>query len=127
MKILRMAGLSLIIIIIVGTAFFSLFAKTEKYGQEISNYKVTAVKDILADPKGFEGKLVTIEGKISNECSTGCWFYIQVGSGNLNIYVDTGNSGFAIPQKSGKKILVEGKVIIKKTGPMIQARGVQIK
>ena len=127
MKTLRIAGLSLIIIIIVGVALSSLFARTEKYGQEIMNYKATAVKDILADPKRFESKLVTIEGKISNECSTGCWFYIQVGSGNLTIYVDTGNSGFAIPQKSGRKIIVEGKVIIKKTGPMIQARGVRIK
>ena len=104
MKTLRIVGLILIIITIVGVALFNFFTKTEKYGQEIANYTLTAVKDILADPKGFEGKLVTIEGKISNECSTGCWFYIQVGSGNLNIYVDTGNSGFAIPQKSGKKI-----------------------
>ncbi|MCX5669154.1 MAG: hypothetical protein NTX89_03430 [Candidatus Omnitrophica bacterium] len=127
MKILRIVGLSLIIIIVIGVAFIRLSARTEKYGQEIINHQVTAVKDILADPKGFEGKLVTIDGKIASECSTGCWFYVKVGSGNLTIYVDTGNSGFAIPQKAGKKILVEGKVMIKKTGPMIQARGVQIK
>lgn len=127
MKTLRLAGLSLIIIVIAGVAIFSFFTRTEKYGQEITNYNVTALKDILAHPKAFEGKLVTIDGKITNECSTGCWFYVQIGSGNLTIYVDTQNSGFAIPQKSGKKILVEGKVIIKKTGPMIEARGVQIK
>ena len=127
MKILRIVGVSSIIIIIIGAALFSLSARTEKYGQEITNRQLTAVKDILADPKGFEGKLVTIEGKIASECSTGCWFYVLVGSGNLTIYVDTGNSGFAIPQKTGKKILIEGKVIIKKTGPMIQAKGVQIK
>jgi hypothetical protein len=127
MKTLRIAGLTLIIITIVGAAFFSLSARTEKYGQEITNFKLTAVKDILANPKAFEGKLVTIDGKIASECSTGCWFYVKVGSGNLTIYVDTGNSGFAIPQKTGKKILIEGKIIIKKTGPMIQAKGVQIK
>jgi hypothetical protein len=126
-KILRIVGISLIIIIIIGAAFFSLFARTEKYGQEITSRQVTAVKDILANPKGFEGKSVTIDGKIASECSTGCWFYVKVGSGNLTIYVDTGNSGFAIPQKTGKKILVEGKVVIKKTGPMVQAKGVEIK
>jgi len=112
---------------IVGVVLFSFFSRTEKYGQEIENYKVIALKDILANPKVFEGKLVTIDGKITNECSTGCWFYVQIGSGNLNIYVDTQNAGFAIPQKSGKQIIVEGKVIIKKTGPIIEARGVQIK
>ena len=127
MKILRLVGVGLIIIIIIGAVTFSLSAKTEKYGQEITQRKLTAVKDILADPKGFEGKLVTIEGRIASECSTGCWFYVKVGSGNLTIYVDTGNSGFAIPQKTGKKILIEGKVIIKKTGPMVQAKGVEIK
>lgn len=127
MKILRIAVFGLVVFAIIGAALFSFFTRTEKYGQEISNYQLTAVKDILADPKGFEGKLVTIEGKITNECSTGCWFFVQVASGNLNIYVDTGNSGFAIPQKSGKKIIVEGKVVLKKTGPMIQAKGVLLK
>ena len=127
MKILRILGLSLAMVIIIGVAIFSFFGKTEKYGQEIVNYKITEVKDILANPKALEGKPVTIEGKIASECSTGCWFYVKVGSGNLSIYVDTGNSGFAIPQKAGRKILVEGKVVLKKTGPMVQAKGVQIK
>jgi len=127
MKTLWVAALSIILIIVIAAVSFGFFAKTEKYGEAIANRNLTAVKDILADPKAWEGKLVTIEGKIANECSTGCWFYVQVGSGNLTIYVDTGNSGFAIPQKVGKKILVEGKVVIKKTGPMIQARGLEIK
>jgi len=127
MKILRIVVLSLIIVIIIGLAFFIFFNRVEKYGQAIANRQETAVKDILADPKAFEGKAVTIEGTIASECSTGCWFYVKVGSGNLTIYVDTGNSGFAIPQKTGKKILVEGKVVIKKTGPMVQAKGVEIK
>jgi hypothetical protein len=127
MKILRIVGAVVVIVIIIGGAFFTLSAKTEKYGQAIANRNLTQVKDILADPKGFEGKLVTIDGKIANECSTGCWFFVEVGSGNLTIYVDTGNSGFAIPQKVGKNILVEGKVVVKKTGPIVQARGVEIK
>lgn len=127
MKILRIAVLGLIAVIFIGVVFFKFSARAEKYGQEISNRQITAVKDILADPKVFEGKSVTIEGKIASECSTGCWFYVKVGNGNLTIYVDTGNSGFAIPQKAGRKILVEGNVIIKKTGPMIQAKGVEVK
>jgi len=117
----------LILILFVSVMLFSSYAGTEKYGQEISNRKITEVKDILADYKTFEGKLVTIEGNIDNECPAGCWFYIKVGSGNLTIYVDTGKSGFSIPQKTGRKVLVEGNVVVKKTGPMIQARGVEIK
>lgn len=125
MKTLKIIFLSLILF--SGSLQVSSYAGTEKYGQEITNRKITEVKDILADPKAFEAKPVTIEGKIDTECSTGCWFYVKVGSGNLTIYVDTGKSGFAIPQKVGKKILVEGTVVVKETGPMIQAKGVEIK
>ena len=114
-------------LIIMGLTSCHFFAPTEKYGAELSGVKNTEIKDILAAPQSFEGKPVIIEGKITSECSTGCWFYLSVGAGNLSIYVDTKNSGFAIPQKVGKYILVEGTVAIKKTGPMIQAKGVVIK
>ncbi|MBU0548248.1 MAG: DUF4920 domain-containing protein [Candidatus Omnitrophica bacterium] len=125
MKNLRIIFLSLILF--TGVMLVSSYAAMEKYGEEITNRKITEVKDIFADPSVFEGRSVTIEGKIASECSTGCWFYVKVGSGNLTIYVDTGKSGFAIPQKTGRKILVEGNVVVKKTGPMIQAKGVEIK
>ena len=125
MKTLKIVFLSLILF--TGLMSVNSYAGTEKYGEVIKNRKVTEVKDILADPKALEGKLVTIEGKIASECSSGCWFYVKVGSGNLTIYVDTGKSGFAIPQKMGRNILVEGNVVVKKTGPMIQAKGVEIK
>ncbi len=126
MKKILIAIFALAVIAGIGAAALS-FSGLEKYGQQITNRNLTEVKDILANPKGLEGKTVTIKGKIANECSTGCWFFVQIGSGNLNIYVDTQNSGFAIPQKSGKSILVQGKVIIKKTGPAIEAEGVEIK
>jgi len=124
MKTLRILFLSLILLTAMISS--SSYAGMEKYGQEISNRKITDIRDILANPKAFEGKIVTIEGKIASECSTGCWFYLKVGSGNLTMYVDTEKSGFAIPQKTGKKVLVEGKVIVKETGPMISGKGVEV-
>lgn len=114
-------------ILFLTTAITYGFTAPQKYGQEISNRKVTAIKDILANPKGFEGKVVTIEGKIDNECSTGCWFFVKVAQGNFTIYVDIGNSGFAIPQNVGKQVLVEGTVVVKPAGVMIQGTGVEIK
>jgi len=47
--------------------------------------------------------------------------------GNISIYVDTSKSGFAIPQHVGKKVLVEGTLVIKESGPMIQGRGVEVR
>jgi len=119
--------ITLSILLVSGLVIFGCSAKTAEYGQPISNRQTTLVKDILANPKSYAGKVVTIEGKIASECSTGCWFFVKVGQGDLSIYVDTGKSGFAIPQRVGKDILVEGTVKIKETGPMIQAKGVEIK
>jgi hypothetical protein len=114
------------VILISGLIVIASCARQEKYGQEISNRQLTPIKDILANPKAYENKTVTISGKIDNECQTGCWFYVKVADGNVVIYVDIGKSGLAIPQYSGKKVLVEGEVIIKEAGPMIQGKGVEI-
>lgn len=114
------------VILISGLIIIASCSKPEKYGQEISDRQVTAIKDILANPKAYENKIVTISGKIDNECQTGCWFYVKVADGNTVIYVDIGKSGLAIPQYSGKRVLVEGEVIIKEAGPMIQGKGVEI-
>ena len=121
------------LIILVSVLFLSLFTTgcsaggIGKYGQPIANRNITAIKDVLASPKAYEGKIVTIDGKIANECSTGCWFFVKVNEGDLSIYVDTGKSGFAIPQHVGRKVLVEGVVVNKKSGIMIQAKGVEVR
>ena len=125
-----MRHIKIIVFFVLVILSFSIAAcsiKPAKYGQQISNRQITVIKDILANPKAYEGKIITIDGKIANECSTGFWFFVKVADADLSIYVDTGNSGFAIPQKSGKNILVEGTVVIKKSGTIIQARGVEIR
>jgi hypothetical protein len=124
MKTFNRVVLSLIVF--SGIAAVSSYAGIEKYGEPISNRQLTAIKDVLANPKAYEGKVVTIEGAIANECSTGCWFYVKVKEGNAVMYVDIGKSGFAIPQYVGKKVLVEGTVVVKKAGPIIQGRGVEV-
>jgi hypothetical protein len=96
-----------------------------KYGQPISKRTVTAITDILTNPKAYDGKLVTIEGTIATEASNGYWFVVKAKEG-APIYVDISRSGFAIPQHTGKKILVEGTVVIEGTVPMIQGRGVEV-
>jgi hypothetical protein len=124
MKILYRCFFS--VILVSGLIVIASCARQEKYGQEISSRQITSIKDILANPKAYENKIVTISGKIDNECQTGCWFYVKVADGNAVIYVDIGESGLAIPQYTGKRVLVEGKVIIKESGPMIQGEGVEI-
>jgi hypothetical protein len=102
-------------------------AGVRKYGEPVSIRQLTPIKDILADPKAFAGKRVAIEGKISQECPTGCWFYVKVAKGDFSIYVDIAPAGFAIQQHQGKKVVVEGIVVVKDSGPMIQGKAVEVR
>ena len=124
---MKAINIILLSLVLLGATIISSYAAIQKYGEAISIHKVTAIRDILANRKAYEGKTVTIEGKIANECQTGCWFYVKVAQGNSVIYVDIEPAGFAIPQNVGRKVLVEGKVVLKKTGPMILGKGVEIK
>ena len=116
-----------VLVLILAFGVLSSCARVEKYGQAISNRQITAIKDILANPKAYEGKTVTIEGTISTECETGCWFYVKLAQGNAAIYVDIGVSGFAIPQNVNRKVMVQGTVVIKPSGPMIKGTGVEVR
>lgn len=78
----------------------------EKYGVDITEKEVTSVKDILTNPDKYLDQTVRLEGKIVRECPTGCWFFLEDQTGK--IYVDINPSGLSIPQKVGKKVVVEG-------------------
>lgn len=99
--------------------------RPQEYGQEISNRTITKLDSILKTPGNFDGKTVTVQGRIVRECPTGCWFEVKDQAGI--IYVDLNPSGFAIPQKVGKKVVVEGKVLIRSNQPMLVGTGVEIK
>jgi uncharacterized protein YdeI (BOF family) len=96
-----------------------------KYGQSISSYTLTKIDAILKDAKSFEGKNVTIEGKIVTECPAGGWFDIKDQTGM--IYVDLHPSDFAIPQRVGSHATAQGKVLIRDNKPMIVGTGVEFK
>jgi hypothetical protein len=99
--------------------------KTEQYGQKITKGNSTQINAILKEPEIFSGKTVIIEGKIVTECMTGCWFDVKGAGGT--IHVDVKPSGFAIPQKVGKEVIVEGNVSLQDGQLTIIGKGVEIK
>ena len=78
----------------------------EKYGVDITEKEVTSVKDVLANSDEYLNRTVRLEGKITRECGSGCWFFLEDDTGT--IYVDINPSGLSIPPKVGKKVAVEG-------------------
>ncbi len=99
--------------------------KAEQYGQPISNRTAMEITAVLKDPEKFDGKEITVGGKISRECMTGCWFDVE-GKGGA-IYVDIKPSGLAIPQKVGKEVMVEGTVTLRDGQLTLIGKGVEIK
>ena len=97
----------------------------KQYGQQIAGRAPTQIDGILKEPASFDGKTVTIEGVIAAECMTGCWFDVAGEGGK--IHVDVKPSGFAIPQKVGKKVIVEGQVSLRDGHPTLIGKGVEIK
>ena len=97
----------------------------ETYGEHISNRNITAVKDIVMHPQDYNGKAVTVKGKIKLVCQTGCWFNLE--EAGAVIYTDLAPSGFAIPQKVGRSATVEGKISIESGKLILTARGVEIR
>lgn len=100
-------------------------APAETYGERISSHSITPIKDILTNPGSYDGKTVTIKGKIAIECETGCWFNFK--EGDAVIYVNIEPSGFAIPQRGGRNAIVEGNVAIKDGKPILIGKGVEIR
>jgi hypothetical protein len=99
--------------------------KPKSFGQAISDKTITPIRSIVMKPADYNDKTVTVEGKITLECSTGCWFDLQQDAAVL--YIDINPSGLAIPQKVGKTVTVQGTIKIRDNKPMLIGSGVEIK
>jgi hypothetical protein len=97
----------------------------ETYGEKISSRNIVALKNIVMHPQDYDGKTVTVKGKIKLVCETGCWFNLE--DGGAVIYTDLAPSGFAIPQKVGRNATVEGKISIESGKLVLTAKGVEIR
>ena len=73
--------------------------------------QIMEIAKLLEKGSEFAGREVIIEGKIVQECGSGCWFNLKDDTGI--IYVDLAPSDLVIPQKVGSKATVFGKVAIK--------------
>jgi hypothetical protein len=80
---------------------------------QVSVSGITGVGDILGKSADYVGKTVMIEGKITQECGSGCWFNLSDSSGV--IYIDITPNNLTIPQKVGSKAKVTGVVTVNKS------------
>jgi uncharacterized protein YdeI (BOF family) len=80
---------------------------------------VVSIGEIIKNPAVYNGTTVVVQGKITNECGSGCWFMVNDGTGTL--YVDLAPNNFAIPQLQGSSVIIEGSIVISNGDPTLNA------
>ena len=86
----------------------------KKYGSGVSVKESTPIPSILADPGGFVGKTVRVEGTVTAVCAhEGCWMALSADGRpdgpTLRLKVDDGVIVFPVTAK-GRKAAAEGVV-----------------
>ena len=101
-------------------------AKSNAYGKAIpADMAVTPAKDILTNPQAWEGKDVLVTGKITSECPSGGWIWVQDASGQ--VYVNMHPTNVFIPQAVGKNVRAMGKVVLESGQPSVVGYGLELK
>lgn len=99
-------------ILVVGLILLSLLGcgpAPTPTGQATSGDAVpVTVRQLIDHSEEYAGRPVSLTGKIVVECSQGCWFFLDDGTGM--IYVDLKPAGLTIPQKVGARVTIRGKI-----------------
>jgi len=102
------------ILLACGLAGFLIIAGCTIPAREATNRSISEntvkIGDILENPGAYNGTTLLISGKVVNQCGSGCWFFLDDGSGS--IYVDLLPNNFAIPPMVGSKVTVKGTILV---------------
>ncbi len=87
------------------------------------NASLVTVRQLIDNSEEFTGQKVSLTGKIIIECTQGCWFFLDDGTGK--IYVSLKEAGLDIPQKVGSQVILVGE--ISGSGGNLKILGEQVK
>ncbi len=107
-------------IIIVSVAFAGCTSQTPPgTDSPTSQTPFVTIADILKNTAAYNGTAVAVQGTITAECGSGCWFILDDGTGTL--YVDLAPNNFVIPQIPGSTVVVHGTLGMKNGDPVLSA------
>jgi hypothetical protein len=109
-------------VLVVGAAALVWYlTRPEHYGHPFQGAPAVSVKDLMDRPDDYLDRNVTVEGDITRQCpATGCWLYLRDPSGK-EIRVEMGGVVPTLPQRGGKKAVVEGQ--FRKSGDSYEIDG----
>lgn len=117
MRLYKLA-VSLILVAIIAQV-----VQAEEEPAELNNESVK-IQDIVQNEKAFDGKMVVIEGRIDDECGSGCWLIVNDDTASL--YVTIRENNIVIPQKRGSQVKVYGEVTTINGDPAMIGKIVEI-
>lgn len=94
------------------SAFLSLFQSgPQHFGEAFSNAPLVTITELSQSPANYYKKTITITGLIDRQCpSAGCWLFLTDEKG-ATIRVELSDYFPKLPQKIGKRAIVEGEII----------------
>lgn len=106
---------ALVLSVAACAATFTAAAAEQSFGKPLAGLPRTALADVLAAPE--DGKVVRLEGTIEAVCQTkGCWLELKDGAAGIHVTFE-GYSFFVPKDAKGRKVVAEGKVIVKAPSP----------
>jgi len=120
-------GLVMLVVsaVVVGCGAKTGAGKSNAYGKAIpADMAVTTAKEILTNPQAWEGKDVLVAGKITSECPSGGWVWVQDSTGQ--VYVNMHPTNVFIPQRVGKMVRAMGKVVLESGQPSVVGYGLEL-
>jgi uncharacterized protein YdeI (BOF family) len=108
----------------IASVFIWRVAATPKVFGSFAGAPKVEIATLIADPKGHMGKLLQIEGTITEQCkSMGCYFFFKSGKDELR--VDLQEVAMTAPMREGRKARVEGQVVPYNDGYQFYASAVE--
>jgi uncharacterized protein YdeI (BOF family) len=106
-------------------AFFTGTESRQHFGLPTGT-EITSIGTILANPAAYLNKVVTVEGELTKECPSGCWWYVKDRTGEIR--VDSFGGGFALAlRQEGKRVRSTGTIVAGDNGvPEIAATGASL-
>ena len=98
-----------VILVVGGVLLYRNTRLPDRFG-EFSSAPAAKVSDLIARPKDFTKKTVSIDGIVREQCtSMGCYFFFREGEKTLRI--DMQEVAMNAPRKEGHHVRVEGRMV----------------
>lgn len=90
-------------------------AEAQRFGKPLKGLAPVKLADVLARPAA--GQLVRLEGTVEAVCrNRGCWLTLREGDRSVHVTFE-GYSFFVPKDSASRKVVLEGKVVVKDPDP----------